>query len=87
MIKALKGSSSKRKSHVDADKIAVLSAWHRVNCRTREALRRSFLSELIESYEVYQNDYLHLSTSRALNETTHFIGLITVSMVFTFQRD
>lgn len=51
MIKALKGPSSKRKGHVDADKIAVLNAWHRVNCRTREALRRSFLSEVIEGYE------------------------------------
>ncbi|KAJ0110820.1 hypothetical protein Patl1_03419 [Pistacia atlantica] len=37
--------------HVNAEKIAVLNAWHRVDCRTREALRRSFLSELIEGYE------------------------------------
>ncbi|CAM8987861.1 unnamed protein product [Rhodiola kirilowii] len=33
------------------DKIAVLSAWHRVDCRTREAMRRSFLSDFIEHYE------------------------------------
>ncbi|XP_010255888.1 PREDICTED: uncharacterized protein LOC104596431 [Nelumbo nucifera] len=51
MIKALKGCPTKSKAHVDADKMAVLNAWQRVDFRTREALRRSFLSELIESYE------------------------------------
>jgi hypothetical protein len=52
MIEALEASPPKQKSHVDADKVAVLTAWHRVNCRTREALRRSFLSDLINGYEV-----------------------------------
>ena len=52
VIETLGGSSSKKKGRVDVDKMAVLAAWHRVNCRTREALRRSFLAELIESYEV-----------------------------------
>ncbi|GLT54517.1 hypothetical protein SLA2020_277090 [Shorea laevis] len=51
IIDASKGSSSKRTGCVDADKMAVLNAWHRVNCRTREAIRRSFLLELIEGYE------------------------------------
>ncbi|KAL5701719.1 hypothetical protein ACHQM5_027029 [Ranunculus cassubicifolius] len=51
MIEALKGSSKKKKSHVDAEKMEALSAWYRIDCRTREALRRSFLPELIESYE------------------------------------
>ncbi|KAH7577514.1 hypothetical protein ACOSP7_001561 [Xanthoceras sorbifolium] len=51
IINALNSSSHKRKVHVDPDKIAVLNAWRRVDCRTREALRRSFLSELIEGYE------------------------------------
>ncbi|XP_043724422.1 uncharacterized protein LOC122671335 isoform X1 [Telopea speciosissima] len=51
MIETLKKSSTRRKDRVDADKIAVLNAWHRVDCRTREALRRSYLPELIESYE------------------------------------
>ncbi|XP_034887096.1 uncharacterized protein [Populus alba] len=41
----------KREGRVDADKMAVLNAWHRIDCRTRDALRRSFLVELIESYE------------------------------------
>ncbi|XP_059439307.1 uncharacterized protein LOC132171911 [Corylus avellana] len=51
IIDASKGSSSKRTGRVDPDKMAVLNAWHRVDCRTREAIRRSFLSELIEGYE------------------------------------
>ncbi|KAK6937506.1 hypothetical protein RJ641_031014 [Dillenia turbinata] len=49
----MKSSSSKRKEKVDADKVAVLNGWHRVDTRTREALRRSFLSELVEGYEFY----------------------------------
>ncbi|XP_042503426.1 uncharacterized isomerase BH0283-like isoform X2 [Macadamia integrifolia] len=51
MINALKNSSSKRKDRVDADKMAAVDAWRRVDCRTREALRRSYLPELIASYE------------------------------------
>lgn len=51
IMDALKGSPSKRKGRVDSDKMAVLNAWRRVDCRTREALRRSSLLELIEGYE------------------------------------
>ncbi|KAH1108139.1 hypothetical protein J1N35_011907 [Gossypium stocksii] len=51
IIGALNNSSVKKKFHADADKAAFLSAWRRVDCRTREALRRSFLSDLIASYE------------------------------------
>lgn len=51
IIDSLSSSSAKRRGHVDPEKIAVLNAWHRIGCRTREALRRSFLTELIESYE------------------------------------
>ncbi|XP_057964467.1 uncharacterized protein LOC131155396 isoform X2 [Malania oleifera] len=51
MIEALKNSPSKKKGCIDGNRVAVLNAWHRVDCRTREALRRSFLSELIEGYE------------------------------------
>ncbi|GAB2281394.1 hypothetical protein Dimus_015989 [Dionaea muscipula] len=43
--------SSKRKGSADGGKMAILTAWHRVDSRTREALRRSFLSELVEGYE------------------------------------
>ncbi|XP_021896398.1 uncharacterized protein LOC110813526 isoform X2 [Carica papaya] len=51
IIRTLDRASPRRKSHIDADKLAVVNAWHRINCRTREALRRSFLSELIDGYE------------------------------------
>ncbi|RYR70910.1 hypothetical protein Ahy_A02g005209 isoform B [Arachis hypogaea] len=51
MIHAFENSLDKRKGRVDADKLAVLNGWHRVDCRTREALRRSSVSELIEGYE------------------------------------
>ncbi|XP_050265159.1 uncharacterized protein LOC126709108 isoform X1 [Quercus robur] len=51
IIDASERLSTKRKGRVDADKTAVLNAWHRVNCKTREALRRSFLSELVQGYE------------------------------------
>ncbi|XP_074304709.1 uncharacterized protein LOC141639511 [Silene latifolia] len=51
ILKSVRHSSQKRKSHVDSDKTAVIDAWHRIDCRTREALRRSFLPDLIEGYE------------------------------------
>ncbi|XP_044483956.1 R3H domain-containing protein 4-like isoform X2 [Mangifera indica] len=51
IITTLNSSSLKKKGHDNAEKIAVLNAWHRVDCRTREALRRNFLSELIGGYE------------------------------------
>eukprot|EP00262_Sarcandra_glabra_P007149 TRINITY_DN19751_c0_g1_i1.p1 TRINITY_DN19751_c0_g1~~TRINITY_DN19751_c0_g1_i1.p1 ORF type:complete len:254 (-),score=53.24 TRINITY_DN19751_c0_g1_i1:78-839(-) len=51
MIEALKSSGTKRKDHVENDKMVALNAWHRVDCRTREALRHNFLSELVEGYE------------------------------------
>lgn len=53
IIKALNGSTLKRKCHVDNDKIAVLNAWRRIDCRTRDAFRRSYLPELIEGFEVH----------------------------------
>ncbi|KAK4776869.1 hypothetical protein SAY86_005557 [Trapa natans] len=51
IIGALKISPRKKKGSADADKVAFLNAWHRVDCRTRDALRRSFLPELIQNYE------------------------------------
>ncbi|MCL7041384.1 hypothetical protein MKW94_003900 [Papaver nudicaule] len=58
MMKSLNGSSAKRKACVDADKTAALKAWHRIDCRTREALRRSFLSELIDGFEKCIRSYI-----------------------------
>ncbi|XP_007050659.2 PREDICTED: uncharacterized protein LOC18613389 isoform X1 [Theobroma cacao] len=51
IIGAFSNLSTKKKFHGDGDKMAVLNAWQRIDCRTREALRRSFLSELIAGYE------------------------------------
>ncbi|XWS46797.1 hypothetical protein CRYUN_Cryun14cG0099100 [Craigia yunnanensis] len=51
IIGALNNSSTKKKFHANGDKMAVLNAWRRIDCRTREAPRRSFLSELIAGYE------------------------------------
>lgn len=51
IIDALKGSCPRKTSCSNAEKVAALNAWHRVGCKTREAFRRSFLSELIEGYE------------------------------------
>ncbi|XP_022953481.1 uncharacterized protein LOC111456018 isoform X2 [Cucurbita moschata] len=50
-IGVLENSSIKRKGHIDADKVAFLNAWRRIECQTREALRRSFLPELVEAFE------------------------------------
>ncbi|KAG5587071.1 hypothetical protein H5410_047505 [Solanum commersonii] len=52
IMDALEGKTSKRKSCVDNDKVAVLTAWHRVDCRTRDAIRRNFLPELVNNYEI-----------------------------------
>lgn len=51
IIGVFENSSAKRKGHIDADKMAFLNAWRRIECRTREALRRSFLPELVEGFE------------------------------------
>ncbi|KGN44873.1 uncharacterized protein LOC101217014 isoform X2 [Cucumis sativus] len=51
IIGVFENSSAKRKGHIDADKMAFLNAWRRIECRTREALRRSFRVELVEGYE------------------------------------
>ncbi|OIW12683.1 hypothetical protein TanjilG_24616 [Lupinus angustifolius] len=51
LIHDLENSLEKRKDRIDADKMAVLNGWHRVDCRTRDALRRTALSELIQRYE------------------------------------
>ncbi|CAN8295808.1 unnamed protein product [Cochlearia groenlandica] len=51
IMDSLNQSSVRPKGHVDADKTSVLNAWRRIECGTREALRRSFLPELIEGYE------------------------------------
>ncbi|KAM0947761.1 putative R3H domain-containing protein [Dioscorea sansibarensis] len=51
MMHALNKLTTKGKEQVDNDKMAALNAWHRVDCRTREALKRNFLSDLVLGYE------------------------------------
>ncbi|KAJ0977560.1 hypothetical protein J5N97_013034 [Dioscorea zingiberensis] len=51
IIQGLNKSTAKRKEQLDSDKVVALSAWHRVDCRTREALKRNFLSDLVLGYE------------------------------------
>lgn len=51
MIDNVRSPSTKRKGCIDTDKMAALDAWRRVDCRTRQALRRNFLSDIIEGYE------------------------------------
>ncbi|KAI3449612.1 hypothetical protein Pfo_006277 [Paulownia fortunei] len=51
IIESLESSSSKQRDRLDADKVAVLTAWHRVDSRTREALRRCYLSDSVNGYE------------------------------------
>ncbi|KAF7818303.1 R3H domain-containing protein 4 [Senna tora] len=62
IIHALESSLTKKKGHIDADKMEVLNAWRRVDSRTREALRRSFLSELIDGYEECIRTFIAEST-------------------------
>jgi len=52
ILKSIRHSSQRKRSDVDNDKLVVLNAWHRIDRRTREALRRGALLELIEGYEV-----------------------------------
>ncbi|KAJ4840687.1 hypothetical protein Tsubulata_048633 [Turnera subulata] len=66
IIDSLTSSAAKRRGPVDPDKMAVLNAWHRIGCRTREALRRSFLTELIEGYEACVRAFIEESVDEVL---------------------
>uniref|UniRef100_A0A5B6ZNC8 R3H-associated N-terminal domain-containing protein n=1 Tax=Davidia involucrata TaxID=16924 RepID=A0A5B6ZNC8_DAVIN len=83
------------------DKMAVLNAWHRVDCRTREALRRSFLSELVNGFEVcirgFINDsgdgdvlVLHVQDAfhrLLLHGVCEFYNLVSVTVTQTKGRE
>ncbi|XP_051141757.1 uncharacterized protein LOC127258802 isoform X1 [Andrographis paniculata] len=58
IIKSVGNSSSKQRDRQDVDKVAALTAWHRVDSRTREALRRCYLSEVIHGYEECIRSYV-----------------------------
>ncbi|XP_058770864.1 uncharacterized protein LOC131644395 [Vicia villosa] len=62
IIHSLENSLEKKEAHIDADKLAVLNGWRRVGCRTREALRRSSLFELLDGYEECLRAFITEST-------------------------
>ncbi|XP_074580362.1 uncharacterized protein LOC141836736 [Curcuma longa] len=51
ITKSTKKSSTDGKVYVNSDKVVALNAWHRVDCRTRQAMRHKFLPQLIQGYE------------------------------------
>lgn len=51
-MQRMKQSSAKQKNLVNEDESIVLNAWRRIDCQTREAMKRNFLPELLEIYEV-----------------------------------
>jgi hypothetical protein len=51
-MQRMKHSSEKQKSRVNEDELIVLNAWRRIDCQTRDAMKRNFLPELLEIYEV-----------------------------------
>ncbi|CAA0832094.1 Unknown protein [Striga hermonthica] len=51
IMESLESSSAMRKGRMDNEKVSVLKAWHRVDNRTREALRRCYLLDLLNGYE------------------------------------
>ena len=48
----MKRSSEKPRNHVDEGELIALNAWHRIDRQTREAIKRNFLPDLLEIYEV-----------------------------------
>lgn len=44
--------SKKHRAHVDEDELIALNAWRRIDRQTREAIKRNFLPDLLEIYEV-----------------------------------
>ena len=51
-MQRMKRSSEKQRAHVDEDELVALNAWRRIDRQTREAIKRNFLPDLLEIYEV-----------------------------------
>ncbi|KAG6400777.1 hypothetical protein SASPL_137620 [Salvia splendens] len=64
IMESVEKSSSKRRDRQDADKVAVLTAWHRVDGRTREALRRCYLTDLVSGYEECVRSFVNDSRNK-----------------------
>jgi len=48
----MKQSSEKQNSRLNEEELIVLNAWRHIYCQTRDAMKRNFLPELLEIYEV-----------------------------------
>ena len=48
----MKQSPEKQKNRLNEDELIVLNAWRRIHCQTRDTMKRNFLPELLEIYEV-----------------------------------
>jgi hypothetical protein len=51
-MQRMKQPSDKQKNRLNEDELIVLNAWRRIDCQTRDAMKRNFLPELLEIYEV-----------------------------------
>ena len=51
-MQRMKSSSEKQRAHVDEDELVALNSWRRIDRQTREAIKRNFLPDLLEIYEV-----------------------------------
>jgi len=51
LMQRMKQSPEKQKNRLNEDELIVLNAWRRIDCQTRDAMKRNFLPELLEIYE------------------------------------
>jgi len=48
----MKKSSEKQRTQVDEDELIALNAWRCIDRQTRDSIKRKFLPDLLEIYEV-----------------------------------
>jgi len=51
-MQRMKSSTEKQRTHMDEDELVALNPWRRIDRQTREAIKRNFLPDLLEIYEV-----------------------------------
>ncbi|WVZ87989.1 hypothetical protein U9M48_034556, partial [Paspalum notatum var. saurae] len=52
LMQHMKKSSEKQRTHVDEDELIALNAWRRIDRQTRDCIKRNFLPDLLEIYEI-----------------------------------
>ncbi|XP_039798343.1 uncharacterized protein LOC120663550 [Panicum virgatum] len=77
LMQHMKISSEKPRTHVDEDEAIALNAWRRIDCQTRESLKRNFLPDLLEIYE---------ERVRAFIEDTSDKDVLVLNVQDPFQR-